>query len=315
VTPTLRSLWEGQYVLLFNACLDREPHETRKTRIRLAFEGDALYEECVRYAKFLRAEATFLDDAVPSYYSQDLSSNWIRFAAPEKRLARTGPFIEQVIASLRTRKQDIRIFDAATGVGFETVYLLKAGYAVQANEIEDLDRDHQSGQFDVVLVLGNGLCHLQTVAEVSAALRQFNDDPDRVMYCGEDVISAPLNRRGDRIEFAFWEIEPLPSGIRAARRELGSLSVFAFPEGLIRRCLGNVGFDTIETYCDLGRCDEGGGRAASHGQHCAPDALRGGSSSVQPQKRLAHRGARQSRGFHRGSILSASDLSAPQTTE
>lgn len=282
-----------------------------------------MYEACARYIGVLEENAQAWDKSLPIYPAA-LSNGWKRFASPEKRLAQTGPFIESIIERLDKPKGEVRIFDAATGVGFETVYLLKHGYLVQSNEIEAslrhaanayaseqdttipaaqfsssdwlyLDQDFSSGQYDLVLVLGNSLCHLETTEQLKTAMAQFrrllrpggmlvcdernfdailrdwdeiskdpinnfpfNRNADRVMYCGTDVLGAPFNRSDNRIVFEYWEVArtPGPKPRYEPKRQLGSLSMFAFKQGQMRDMLRDAGFKAVETMFDLKPAEE-----------------------------------------------------------
>jgi SAM-dependent methyltransferase len=315
--------WANQYVLLFNPLNAQTglPHEDGRIGLRVAFKGDVLYTKCARYVQLLEnGNINALDKDLP-FYPKALSDNWKRFALPDERLHQTGPLIEGVVARLGKPKSDVWILDAATGVGFETVYLLKEGYFVQANEIEaslrdaadryareqgtpipgaqfsssdwlELDQGHQAGQYDIVLVLGNSLCHLDTTEQVTVALGQFhkvlkpggflvcdernfakiladwdtialdplnnfsyNNDPDRVMYRGSEVLGAPFHRDGKRVIFDYWETKRAAGKFQPIKK-LGSLSMFAFDRGFLLSSLTRAGFAEIETLCDLKPCGD-----------------------------------------------------------
>jgi SAM-dependent methyltransferase len=316
--------WKDEFVLLFNPVSKpgdgvEDPPSLVKLRIR--FKDTSLYNESEQYVALLAEHAKELKTDLP-FYSDELSANWKRFAAPEQRLKQTGPLIEGALARSGRPKGDLRVFDAATGVGFEAIFLLKQGYVVQLNEIEgslrnaaseyakenavvlpsaqfsrsnwlDLDRDHQGGQFDVVLVLGNSLCHLESIDQVREAVQQFHkllrpggslicdernfaairddwdtikDDPinnfrfnqrtDRVMYLGNDVLGAPTELDGDRVIFEYWEVETNVDGSkrRCGDHSLGALSMYAFERGEMRDCLAEAGFSQVEVLCDLKAC-------------------------------------------------------------
>jgi SAM-dependent methyltransferase len=313
--------WDGNFVLLFNPLKDAvDPVDGSPThiRLRLRFKGTTLYKECERFVMLLENEANPLDSDL-SIYSSQLSENWKRFAAPELRIKQTVPMIEQVIAQLKKPKSSIRIFDAAAGVGFEAVALLREGYLVQLNEIEEtlrnaarhyarenevllpeaqfsrsdwleLTKELQEEQFDVVLVLGNSLCHLESEKQLRSALQQFHallrdggalicdernfdymrknwddikKDPinnfrfnkreDRVMYLGAQVLGAPFEFDGKRFVFEYWNVQ-LDNNNRFKKEgndPLGSLSMFAFPRGTMLGALESAGFKEIKVLGDL----------------------------------------------------------------
>lgn len=281
-------LWEGKYVLLFRPV--REQGEREKTLLRIAYYGEPLYEKCAEYMQWIESASADLEDELP-FYSQKLSTGWEGFCDANERVQHTLPFLEGVIEKLPRAKEDVRIFDAATGIGIETTELLKRGYFVAANEIENslrsaamsfarsrnvripkarfsktdwlhLRDEHDKGAYDLVLVLGNSLCHLEGPKQLSKALAQFarllreggalvcdernfdyilenwasiHDDPwnnfrfnqrpvyERVMYYGDSVLGAPIDRtENDRIMFEYAQV---------TRDESGTVSVL--PDGEI----------------------------------------------------------------------------------
>ncbi len=311
--------WDGNFVLLFNPLMDDlDPVDNSPTHIklRLRFKGTDLYEECERYVMLLESEAKPLSSDIAIYSSQ-LSENWKRFAAPALRIRQTVPIIESVVDGASPSK--VRVFDAAAGVGFEAVALLRKGYLVQLNEIEEtlrhaardyakenevllpeaqfsrsdwlkLGRELQSEQFDLVLVLGNSLCHLESEKQLKSAIKQFYEllrpggslicdernfdyirehwsmikqDPinnfrfnhrkDRVMYLGTQVLGAPFEFDGERFVFEYWNVEQDGDGryLPQGSDPLGSLSMFAFPRGMMYSALKAGGFQTVDVLCDL----------------------------------------------------------------
>ena len=220
--------------------------------------GNRSTQQCERYLRWLDKEAKDLGEELP-FYSDKLSTRWEQFCDPAERIKHTIPFLESVIEQLPRAKDDVRIFDAATGIAIETTELIKRGYFVAANEIETslrasanrfatsrgvripaarfsktdwlhLREEHDPGSYDLVLVLGNSLRHLEgvdqlkkAVAELGRLLRpggalicdernfdyilrnwsairddpwnafRFNQRPfnDRVMYYGDSLLGAP----------------------------------------------------------------------------------------------------------------------------
>lgn len=312
--------WDGNFVLLFNPVDDSvDPVDGNPThiRLRLRYKGDDLYKKCERYVMLLEKAAKPLDSELPIYSSQ-LSENWKRFAAPELRVKQTIPLITAVIDRMDVDTKGVRVFDAAAGVGFEAIGLLRNGYLVHLNEIEgtlrdaarayakehdvvlpeaqfshinwlELDRELQPSQFDVVLVLGNSLCHLESYKQLALAIRQFHallreggvlicdernfdyirkhwdkikDDPlnnfrfnqreDRVMYLGTRVLGAPFEF-DDRVIFEYWNVERDADGRvrKLGTSPLGSLSMFPLNRGKLVSVLKEARFGEIEILCDL----------------------------------------------------------------
>jgi glycine/sarcosine N-methyltransferase len=266
--------WENKYVLLFKPIRTQEERE--RTLLRIAYFGEPLYEKCKEYMQWVENAASDVGDELP-FYSEKLSTGWERFCDADERIKHTIPFLEeQVIARVPRGKDDIRIFDAATGIGIETTELIKQGYFVAANEIENslrsaanafarsrnvripaarfsktdwlhLDDEHDRGVYDLVLVLGNSLCHLEGVNQLRTAVKQFarllrpggalvcdernfeyiiqnwqviQADPwnafrfnrrpvhDRVMYYGDTVLGAPVDlTEKHRVIFSYTEVE------------------------------------------------------------------------------------------------------------
>jgi 2-polyprenyl-3-methyl-5-hydroxy-6-metoxy-1,4-benzoquinol methylase len=314
------AFWESDFVLLFNPIkesIDPADGAPTEVRLRLREKGTDLYRECEKYVALLEKKAQKLDRELP-IYSNKLSKNWKRFAAPDLRVKQTVPLIEAIVGRLPEGKDRVRIFDAAAGVGFEAITLLDLGYDVQLNEIEeslrdaardyakekkvqlpegqfsrinwlDLDQQFQPGKFDVVLVLGNSLCHLEGPKQLSAAIQQFyemlrpngvlvcdernftyimermpeiepdplnnfafNRNSDRVMYPGTDVLGAPFNYDGERLTFEYWEVDSRAGKfIKVGNAPLGTLSMYPFKRGDLRATLKSTGFSKVDVLCDL----------------------------------------------------------------
>lgn len=319
LTETDIAFWENDFVLLFNPVTDSiDPADGAPTEVRLRFreKGTALYNECERYVTLLKEKANPHDRELP-IYSSTLSENWKRFAAPDLRTQRTVPLIMSVVDQIPVEKDRIRIFDAAAGVGFEAVGLLREGYDVQLNEIEqslreaaheyakemgiqlpegqfsrtnwlELNQEFQAGKFDVVVVIGNSLCHLEGPGQLETAIDQFHkmlrrggalicdernfdyimgrldyilEDPinhfrfnqkdDRVMYPGKNVLGAPFDYDGTRLTFEYWDVELDGDGYRKLGEEpLGSLSMYPFGRGVMLDFLKGR-FSEVGVLCDL----------------------------------------------------------------
>jgi len=264
--------WENKYVLLFKPI--RKEGERERTLLRIAYFGEPLYDKCKEYMQWIESAAVDIGDELP-FYSEKLSTGWERFCDANERIKHTIPFIEEVVSRMSRDKEDVRIFDAATGIGIETTELIKRGYFVAANEIENslrsaanafarshsatipaarfsktdwlhLDQQHDSSAYDLVLVLGNSLCHLEGVSQLRTAIKQFarllrpggvlicdernfeyilenwdaiHADPwnafrfnqrpvsDRVMYYGDTVLGAPVTlTEKGRVIFEYTEV-------------------------------------------------------------------------------------------------------------
>lgn len=318
--------WEGNFALLFKRPDQRSPEFPSKVRVWLAIHGEPLYAECKQYVDCLLEETNHgkssqadVTSELP-IYSDELSDNWSRFCDPAKRISKTGPFLDGVLGRFERAPGELRVFDAATGIGVEATYLLKRGYFLVANELEPALRqaaqDYARGQdtnipdalftrldwltmdselpraFQAVYVLGNSLCHLESMSQVEQVLQKFSgmlvpggllicdernfpyikanwdaiiDDPwnqfrfnkraDKVMYHGTGVMGAPMERREDRIVFKYAEVKKSNNVIKAGEI-VGELSMLPFERGRLRQGLVDAGFKEIEVYCDLARSDD-----------------------------------------------------------
>jgi SAM-dependent methyltransferase len=287
--------WENKYVLLFKPI--RKKGERERTLLRIAYVGEPLYEKCSNYVEWIEDQATSIGEELP-FYPDELSAGWESFCEPSERIKHTMPLLKGVIAGIPRDRADVRVFDAATGIGIETTELIKEGYFVSANEIESslriaadayaqrhqeripparfyssdwlhLDEHHDREAYDLVLVLGNSLCHLEGEEQLAIAVHQFArllrpggalvcdernfdyilqqwndivDDPwnrfrfntraaeDRVMYYGDAVLGAPVRRTEQgRIIFEYAEVARNESG-KIAPVKAGTLGTLSmFP--------------------------------------------------------------------------------------
>src|SRR6188768_7592 len=126
--------WEGKYALLFKPIQKRGERE--KTLLRITYSGEPLYELCEAYMSWIEDSVADFTDDLP-FYSDKLSTGWEEFCDPTERVRHTIPFIEKVVDRLPHKREDIRIFDAATGIGIETTELIRREYFVATNEIEN----------------------------------------------------------------------------------------------------------------------------------------------------------------------------------
>jgi SAM-dependent methyltransferase len=239
--------------------------------------------------EWIEQEATSIGEELP-FYPESLSAGWETFCDPAERVKHTMPLINEVINDIGRGREpaDVRVFDAATGIGIETIELIKEGFFVAANEIESslrvaadayaqrhsvripparfyksdwlhLDEQHDIGAYDVVLVLGNSLCHLEGEEQLVIAIHQFArllrpggalicdernfgyildnwddiaKDPwnnfrfnrraptDRVMYYGDSILGAPVRRTEQgRVIFEYARVSHAEGGRVVPERE------------------------------------------------------------------------------------------------
>jgi class 3 adenylate cyclase len=130
-------------------------------------------------------------------FEPELADVWDEFVDAPKRIRRLGPFIKKQINAMGLERATV--FDAATGTGVESIYLLEQGHDVASNEIEPrliahaqeaaasvgvplalmrydwrhLEHLGPPEQYDLVLALGNSLSCLPSIAEVRNVLSRF----------------------------------------------------------------------------------------------------------------------------------------------
>lgn len=188
-------IWHGHYALLFT------PSESSE-KVRMAMVSplgdESTYDQTVKFFHELKdhvKEHTIQE--IPELLGGDLSNNWEDFVDCDLRLRTEGPFLLQILDSLRN--QNGRVLDAAAGIGCESVYLQQHEFDVTYNEIEPrlkaiaTQRAHQVGEvlnttsldwrrldqhwkrpcFSAVLVLGNSLCLVLDEDERKKCIVQF----------------------------------------------------------------------------------------------------------------------------------------------
>jgi SAM-dependent methyltransferase len=148
--------------------------------------------------------AEHLTWSLEGLFEHDLARRWIDFVSPDERLSKgEGEFLTRLLQAHEKDPPNIRVFDAAMGVGAESVFLAEAGCNVVSNEIDRLLIDHarkyaesrpkpvplritnydwrhlgsemDDPGFDMVLVLGNSLTCLENPDQMLDCLKGFRD--------------------------------------------------------------------------------------------------------------------------------------------
>lgn len=215
-------LWPRTCALLFEPKISAS--ERMKLQLYLRYDPDR-FDEVTAYVKkiFEGAEELFLDGgkrlrqrdlsdsdkedlnwSLDAIFEPGLANEWNDFVDSDARLNnKEGKVIidllNQEIRRKGIGKRDLKVFDAAMGVGSESVYLLKHGYDVVSNEIDwtlisharrhaedngvELNFDRYDWRhfeqklvhdtYDVVLCLGNSLTCLLKPKEMVRALKGF----------------------------------------------------------------------------------------------------------------------------------------------
>ena len=183
-------IWRGKFALLFT------PISEHKTVFRMVLKGDPTYDKCVEYFKMLRREALPVKHP-PTLVEEELAEYWEDFVNPQARLSEEAKFLERVFAASPSIQT---VFDAATGIGVESVFLCQKDYHVVSNEVDEHLRagaqtyssrqvppvqlsftqydwrqlqTYQIAKYDVVLVLGNSLCLVSDADERLRSVRGF----------------------------------------------------------------------------------------------------------------------------------------------
>lgn len=130
-----------------------------------------------------------------NYNSQNLVEIWREFIDWDKRRVGEDGFLTKNLRQNNVKK----VFDSSLGDGCDSIYLLKEGFDVTSNEIDNvflnkarqnalseeielnltyldwrnLDKELQEGSFDAVICLGNSLTYLFKEKDQLQALEQF----------------------------------------------------------------------------------------------------------------------------------------------
>jgi 2-polyprenyl-3-methyl-5-hydroxy-6-metoxy-1,4-benzoquinol methylase len=197
-------LWDN-YAVLF------EPAEGAGVKLSMRFPGERpnghgpTYEAIKEFSEAVLAEAVELGDSPPDLELVDeaLAGAWEQYVNLERRLdpdAPVGHFLTDVLSPLAESRSRVAVLDAAAGIGADSIFLLKQGFAVQSNEVdahyrsqameharrngvpldmrqnvwERLDQSMKGGwRFDAVLCVGNSLCLVRDRLRQREALRSF----------------------------------------------------------------------------------------------------------------------------------------------
>jgi SAM-dependent methyltransferase len=215
-------LWIRNCALLFQPTMSRENKIALQLINRNPEKNPSekhIFDNCVSYVKDIinhsrrltcndYVETTPLDQSIQQeliwsleqLIEPKLAKVWHKFVNPPERMKVEGVFLENKVLK---QFKNPKIFDAASGVGAETIWLKKKGYDVTPNEIvwefiEDayklaaqqlqkgkhyetwaydwrhLEEEVHANLFDVVLVLGNSLTCLMKTEEMRKCLAGFH---------------------------------------------------------------------------------------------------------------------------------------------
>jgi SAM-dependent methyltransferase len=194
------ALWSN-FAVLF----ELDP-QGRPLRIGIRFPGSGqgsgpTYDDIRAFVNALEAESVVAERELPSlaHFDPTLADHWASYVDVDRRTDPRGPVGAFLLSELNGRQM---IFDAAAGVGCESVLLLRHGFSVFSNELdsrlarhavdfasswdvrlnmttflwEDLARSLSGNlRFDAVLVLGNSLSLVQDKKRRAQCLQAFWD--------------------------------------------------------------------------------------------------------------------------------------------
>jgi SAM-dependent methyltransferase len=235
---------------------------------------------------------------------ETLSDDYDRFVNWDSRLAYEMPFIEKQIGMVTAAHPPLRILDAACGTGMHAIALAQKGFSVSAADLfpEMITRSQEnaaqsgvnidarvagfgnlakvfgSGQFDLLLCLGNSLPHVLSEEELHRALTDFADclrpggvlliiqnrNFDAVMANKARWMEPQSYKEGDNewLFQRFYDFEPnslIHFNIVTLKREdsgewrssVSSTLLLPLLHDALLSALSKSGFDRIRTYGNM----------------------------------------------------------------
>ncbi|MDR4509344.1 MAG: methyltransferase domain-containing protein [Candidatus Brocadiaceae bacterium] len=219
-------------------------------------------------------------------YVHSFVEEWDRLIDWEKRAASEGDFFIQALKERGAK----RVLDVATGTGFHSVRLLKAGFMVTSVDgspymlAKAFDNAKRHGfimrtvqadwrwlnhdvhnEYDAVICLGNSFTHLFAERDRRRALAEFYARlvPDGVLILDQRNYDSILDN-GFSSEHTYYycgqdvkaEPEHIDPGLARFRYEFPNKSVFhlnMFPlrADYTRKLITEVGFQNVQTYGDF----------------------------------------------------------------
>ena len=195
-------VWGDEFAILFGRRIDADPEsaEPRRTRIKIVGGNRAEFGVVKRICVQMIGESeTMMRDATPKILAQKMVDMWRDYVNPEKRWQTIRPFVYHFFD--RYRREERRIIDIAAGMGVEYYYMMRDGFDISANEVQDelkacgeryrrdngydteykpsdyswlkMDTAPDRGRFYGLLATGNSLRMLGTAKAQGEALRQF----------------------------------------------------------------------------------------------------------------------------------------------
>ncbi|MCF6149319.1 MAG: class I SAM-dependent methyltransferase [Candidatus Kuenenia sp.] len=219
-------------------------------------------------------------------YVHSFVEKWDKLIDWQKRAESEGKFFIKVLKE----RGVCRVLDVATGTGFHSVQLLKAGFRVisadgsptmLAKAFENAKRhgfimrtvqadwrwlnQDVHNRFDAVICLGNSFTHLFSEHDRRRALAEFYSmlEPDGILILDQRNYDSILNNGFSSKHIYYYcgkdvkaEPEYIDEGLARFRYEFQDHSVFhlnMFPlrSEYTRRLIKEVGFQSVQTYGDF----------------------------------------------------------------
>ena len=219
-------------------------------------------------------------------YVEDFVDHWDELIDWDNRAASEGNFFIKVLKENGCKS----VLDAATGTGFHSVQLLKAGFDVVSIDgspqmltkafanaqdhgliLQTVHSDWRwlssqlVGRYDAVICLGNSFTHIFEERDRRRALAEFYSmlKPDGVLILDQrnyDAILDGKSKPGQKFYYCGENVTAQPEhvddGLARFRYEFPDDSVFhlnMFPlrQRYVRQLMHDVGFQSVNTYGDF----------------------------------------------------------------
>jgi SAM-dependent methyltransferase len=313
------ALWL-KFAALFTGPQVRDGDEVA-IKLRITGDSDTApnYVKLNTFMTAVRKQSTLIGEDPPTVEMGDatLIEHWNDYIAPEVRWLDGGAYERFMTDNI---PKDASVFDAAAGTGVDSVNLLSRGYSVVSNEVDP--RFTQSAKqfgrrrgvplelrnarweqlrlagnpkFDIVLVLGNSLCLVESEDRRRSALKAFWEilrpagrliidernfeymrrnrdailaDPlanwlnhvKDVMYPGRGLLAFPSEISDARVVWSFVKNEPAvttAAEVWERAKEFHPLDLYAFGFGELYKELEKAGFVVQSVSGDLDQLASG----------------------------------------------------------
>lgn len=196
------AIWRDQFAILFGRRIDPNPDssEPSRTRVRIISRDRTEFKRVKKISSMMITESVvMMRDATPKIMAKKMVDLWRDYVNPEKRWSTIQPFLYHFLD--RYRQEEKRVIDIAGGMGVEYYNMMKDGFDISVNEVQDelrecgekyrrsngyeteyrplnyswlkMDMAPDRGKFYGLFALGNSLRMLGTADVQEDALRKF----------------------------------------------------------------------------------------------------------------------------------------------